>query len=208
MENENEVLIEQDENQSKGNKIFIIGISVLMGLLLVVWVLYTFCFYHVSVVGASMNPTLKDGDVLLVNTLKTAKKGDIILIEGEAENKLLIKRYIAGGGDTVTIKDGYVFVNGEKQIESYFDVQGETFYPNVSDRTNVEECTWELKENEVFYLGDNRKNSNDSRYSEYGSCTEDQIIGVVGNFAVKIKGVSKSINSVSVWIKNLFGIKG
>jgi hypothetical protein len=101
-----------------------------------------------------------------------------------------------------------VFVNGEKQIESYFDVQGETFYPNVSDRTNVEECTWELKENEVFYLGDNRKNSNDSRYSEYGSCTEDQIIGVVGNFAVKIKGVSKSINSVSVWIKNLFGIKG
>ena len=155
-----------------------------------------------------MYPTLKSGDVVLVNTLRKPKKGDVIIIENEAEDKLLVKRYIAGGGDTVTIKEGYVFINGEKQIEEYFLVQGETFYPNVSDRNDTEEHTWVLEEGEVFYLGDNRKKSNDSRFEEYGCCDEDQIVGVVTKFALKIKGVSKGINSVALWIRNLFGIKG
>lgn len=207
MENFNDQPIEQKSSTGISNKIFIIVICLLSVFLIVTWALYSFCFYHVEVRGSSMYPTLSDGDVLLANSVRTAKPGDVILIEGESsEEKLLIKRYIAGGGDTVTIKGGYVYVNGEKLIEEYFLVQGETFYPNVTDRTNVDEYTWVLKENEVFYLGDNRKNSNDSRYEEYGCCEEDQIIGVVTNFAIKIKGLTKLLNSFSLFLRDLIGV--
>ena len=126
--------------------------------------------------------TLSSGDEIIARKNREAKVGDIVIISGEREDAYIIKRVIAVGGQTVKIEDGYVFVDGVKIDEPYLDSQGQTKAHLWQERT--------LKEDEIFFLGDNRLNSEDSR-GKYGTCKESQIAGVVPNWVRSLKGVIK-----------------
>ena len=79
-----------------------------------------------------------------------------------------IKRVIGIPGDEIDIRDGYVYVNGEKLEEPY--VKGKTYKKNLEFPITVQK-------NHVFVLGDNRENSSDSRYQSLGCIDYSKIKG-------------------------------
>lgn len=123
-----------------------------------------------QVSGSSMEPTLSDGDIILLVKTKKFETGD--LIGFYYQNKLLLKRVIGGPGDYIDIdEDGNVTVNGELIDEPYVTAKslGETdiTYP------------YQVPENRYFVMGDNRTTSIDSRSSAIGCIEVDQIVGKV-----------------------------
>lgn len=174
---------------SVGNIITTILLIVLAVIMLVIAYLNTYVFFLVEVSGESMLPTLNSGDVVFVNKKLVAKREAIIIIDGEKSNSYLIKRVIATGGDTVEIKDGYVFINGEKLEEEYVIKDG------VTNKMG-EKSKWMLTEDEIFYLGDNRINSRDSRDDEYGTCKVEQIVGVVEEWSIEKQKLNRFLYSL------------
>ncbi len=175
--------------------------------LIVVIILNTFVFFNVKVDGPSMEPTLyggkvvngkndSSGDLLLGNKLKTATYGDIIVIENVVNNAWIIKRVIGLEGDVITIKNGKVYrkqIGAEEKLLEENYVKGKTYY-NYSE----EEVSFTVGVGEIFYLGDNRENSSDSRV--YGCCTLNNVVGV-------IEPSSLNQNSLRVFFVNLiYGI--
>jgi signal peptidase I len=121
------------------------------------------------VVGSSMEPSLEDGQRLLVNKvvydLRQPQRGEIIVFhQPNGGNVDLIKRIIALPGDTVEIKDGAVYINGSAIDEPY--IKAAPSYTMAKE---------EIPAGEYFVLGDNRNNSNDSH--SWGELPEQNIIG-------------------------------
>ena len=134
-------------------------------IIIAVILIRTFIITPVRVDGASMDQTLEDGQILLLYKLANVDYGDIVVLDEEKEGEIIIKRIIGMPGDTVSIRDNTVYVNGEEVEEDY--AYGET--------SDYEEIT--LGDDEYFILGDNRPISKDSRY--FGPVKEDEIIGKV-----------------------------
>lgn len=134
-------------------------------IIIAVILIRTFIITPVRVDGASMNQTLEDGQILLLYKLANVDYGDIVVLDEEKEGEIIIKRIIGMPGDTVSIRDNTIYVNGEEVEEDY--AYGET--------SDYEEIT--LDDDEYFILGDNRPISKDSRY--FGPVKEDEIIGKV-----------------------------
>lgn len=146
--------------------------SILVAALIVFVITIGFFFRVIGVDGDSMKPTLYNGDrLLLAEYISDFHHGDIVVIDRYNE-KPLIKRVIAVGGDTVDITysgDGtIVLVNGQTQYESY--TQGVTV-KNDFDRMIT------VPEGYYFVLGDNRTISKDSRMNEIGLISEKDIVG-------------------------------
>lgn len=184
-------LLETQSNKEKSDFSFIITLLVMTLVMTVIIFLSQFVFFNVSVSGKSMEPTLHTNDMLVANRLKESKKGDIVIISGE-KSYWLVKRVIATSGDEIMFDEsGYVFINGQKYkdefglaLHLYHDVQFEIGK------------TYQLEEDEIFYLGDNRNASSDSR--DLGTCRESQIVGVVETW---------SINNAFLNTVHLFGQK-
>ncbi len=125
-----------------------------------------------TVQGTSMEPTLHDGNVLLVSKIPTylgkVKRGDVVIIDAPDQVKLYVKRLIGLPGETVEIHDGKVFINGQWLKDTWTDADTVTYY----------DSSWKLGSDEYFVLGDNRKEgaSNDSRL--FGPIKGDAIEGV------------------------------
>lgn len=126
--------------------------------------------------GYSMYPTIKPNNYLIVNKIPyitgRPSYGDIIVFSAdiyteEAEGKNLIKRVIGLPGDTIEIRNGTVYRNGEALVEDY--IYGGTT-PGEMDMVTVEE-------NCVFVMGDNRPTSLDSRDSAIGQIPLEDIMG-------------------------------
>lgn len=128
----------------------------------------------------SMENTLQENNYLIL--LRTAYKfggepeyGDIVVFhsdlvnEQNGKNKLLIKRVIAKGGDTIAIRDGVVYRNGEALKEPYTK---DSFTKGAMDETLVPEGS-------LFVCGDNRQFSLDSRSEQVGFVEEERLIGKV-----------------------------
>ena len=145
--------------------------------LLVAFTLVYFVGLRTSVVGQSMAETLNGGDEILVNRFiyKVTDPGpnDVIVFlpNGNEKSHYYIKRVIAVPGDTLQIKNGEVYVNGELFAEDVDVAQME------DAGLAAEEIT--LGEDEYFVLGDNRNNSEDSRYANIGNIKKEYIIGKV-----------------------------
>ena len=147
-------------------------------LIVVIVVILFLMIYVVSitqVVGSSMSSTLQDGDVLILNKIKyrftDIKRGDIISLE-YADTKYLIKRVIGLPGDTVSIRDNTLYINGEVYVENYLD-EG-----LVYDDFDLSSLGYDvIPEDMYLVLGDNRPDSLDSR--EIGLITKDEVIGKV-----------------------------
>jgi signal peptidase I len=108
--------------------------------------------FRSQVTTNSMDPTLEVGSQLLVVKGKNVTRGDIIVFQSDELEKTLVKRLIGLEGDKISIENGTVKVNGkaikENYVSSYYDYTGEFTVPAGS----------------IFLLGDNRKESYDSRF--------------------------------------------
>jgi signal peptidase I len=150
---------------------------VIIGALVVATVIKTFLFQAFWIPSDSMLPTLQQQDRVLVNKLSydlhDVNRGDVVVFErppGETEKiKDLIKRVIAVEGDTLTLQDGKVLVNGKAVDEPYLPEGAETV--NICAFTG----TVKVPDGHVFVMGDNRGNSKDSRC--FGPIDEDLIVG-------------------------------
>ena len=152
--------------------------SWMIEILLAIVLAFTFVYFiglRTSVVGQSMSPTLVSGDEILVNRfvykVTDPKRGDIIVFlpNGNEKSHYYVKRVIGVPGDTVLIQNGAVYINGEVYKEEI-----ETAAIEEAGLAS-EEIT--LDSDEYFVLGDNRNNSEDSRYANIGNIKKDYIIG-------------------------------
>ena len=138
------------------------------------------CFARLSRVdGQSMDYTLEHNELLLVWSLGySPKQGDIVIINKTTAEFLgehaIVKRVIATGGQTVDIDyaSGTVYVDGEALDEPYI---AEEMYLPASP--NMQQTHFEVPEDEVFVMGDNRNHSTDSRDDRLGTIHEDYVLG-------------------------------
>lgn len=127
-----------------------------------------------SVIGASMEPSLYNGQNIFLNRLvykvSSPSAGDVVVFypNGNDKSHLYVKRVVAVPGDTVYIKNGSLYVNGEV-IDAYF--HDKIAEPGLAENEII------LKEDEYFVIGDNCNNSEDSRSANVGNIKKAYIIG-------------------------------
>lgn len=141
-------------------------------------VFLNFPILNITVVrGSSMNPTLYEGDKLVLSKFKdnldirNYKRGDLIIFTSpDDKSKLLIKRIIGLPGDSINIENGYVKVNNVYINEPYID-------KNVYTQSLKKGEYYIVPDNRIFVIGDNRfpKRSNDSRF--FGSIPLSSVKG-------------------------------
>ena len=127
---------------------------------------------HTIVEGGSMEGTLHDADSLYVDKISyqfgKPKRFDIIVFQQDKDN-YYIKRIIGLPGETVEIKDGTIYINGNVLNENYG-------LENMDDMKNTFDAVT-VGKNEYYVLGDNRNHSTDSRSEDVGLVKKSQIIG-------------------------------
>ena len=135
-------------------------------------IINNFWFTIFVVDGSSMEPNLHDGEVVLldktfVRSSAKPQRGEAVVIKypGDPEQKRYVKRVIGLPGEFVQIEQSKIYINNKQLKESYIPI-GYSTYPDGR---------WSLKKGEYFLMGDNRENSNDSRY--FGAVEERFFIG-------------------------------
>ena len=149
----------------------------------IVFVLFTFIVIPVRIQGKSMENTLFNNDIVLINGLG-GKIGDIhrfdvVVLDCEELNERIIKRVIGLPGDHIVYKNDELYINGEHIKQSFLDQDFINYSKqqySVSFFTNDFEAR--VGENEIFVLGDNRLRSTDSR--DLGNFSFDEIVGKEG----------------------------
>jgi signal peptidase I len=127
----------------------------------------------VVIQGRSMSPTLKDGDRYYLNRWRylfnSPQRGDLVVIRDPGHNDLAVKRIIAKPYDWLNLKGGMIFINGKRLEEPYLPKEVCTDTPDHQEK-------WiQLGRNQYYLLGDNRANSEDSRF--YGVVQRRNILG-------------------------------
>ena len=139
----------------------------------------TYVAHQTTVEGESMEPTLTDGDSVIIQRLSyyfaDPKRYDVVVFpvsydDGTAKKTYYIKRVIGLPGETVQIIDGSVYINNEKLDD---DVYGAA----AINEAGIAENPLVLGENQYFVMGDNRNMSTDSRNSYVGLVNKNEIIG-------------------------------
>jgi len=131
----------------------------------------------VVIQGRSMSPTLKDGEHCFLDrwTLnhREPARGDLVVIRDPGHDDYAVKRIVAMPGETVSIKDGRVYIDDACLPEPYLDRDVRTYTPGNQDQWIM------LGQSHYFVLGDNRPVSEDSRC--YGPLRRDAIVGLISH---------------------------
>lgn len=144
-----------------------------LAIILLVVLLRTFIITPVRVDGKSMNPTLENGQILLLEKINSNyKRFDIVVInyEENGQTEKLIKRIIGLPGEHISYRNNTLYVNNKKVEEPFSHFETPDFDIATLGSYNIPEDSY-------FVVGDNRINSNDSRY--LGFMKKDQIIGKI-----------------------------
>ena len=150
-----------------------IAFAVLVAVIVLQFVMPTIVNQH------SMENTLMEGDYIFVSKkaykwFGEPKRGDIVVfqsdlpLENSKDDKLLVKRVIALAGDTIVVKNGNVYLNGEQLSEEY-----------IKDGLTNGEIDTTIPEGYLFCMGDNRLVSRDSRDPSIGLVSEESLRGKV-----------------------------
>lgn len=165
------------EDKEKSKSIFkeILDWVIYIGIILLfTYLIINYVGVRTRVSGQSMQPTLHDGDNLLVDKLtyrfRDPKRYEIVVFPYKyEEDTYYIKRIIGLPGETVQIIDGYVYINGEKLKKDYG--------AEVMQDSGIAEEPITLGEDEYFVLGDNRNHSSDSRVPNVGVLKRKDLLG-------------------------------
>ncbi len=160
-------------NTSKSILSWLLTISLALILAIVI---RSFVFLVATVDGPSMQPTLTSQDRLLVTrftyAISDVQRGDIVICKYDTPiyPDMYVKRVIGLPGETISIVDGVVYINGAQLKENYTlpSTQGNRFH-------NMD--PYYIPEGHVFVMGDNRNNSADSRFEIIGAISLDNVIG-------------------------------
>lgn len=141
-------------------------------------IIYFFLFKPFQVNGQSMYPTYHNGEYVLTNLIALRfgkiERGTVVVFNAPPnQEKDYIKRIIGVAGDRVSLREGFVYLDGEKLDESAYLPDGVRTYGGQFLRDG-EEVTIPL--NNYFVMGDNRPNSSDSR--EWGFVPREKLIGI------------------------------
>jgi len=152
-------------NKALGGTVYVLTIVAAIAVLIATLVLPV-----LQIEGTSMEPTLVNGDIVLLTKTTNFDRGELCGFSWN--NKLLIKRVIGIPGDWIEIDtDGTVYLNGEELDEPY------------AEQLSVGECDLEfpfqVPQEQYFVLGDMRESSIDSRNTLIGCVAKDQIVGKV-----------------------------
>lgn len=152
----------------------------------IIFTVYIGTSYTVS--GESMHPTFEDKDKVIVSkiskTLNHIDSGDVIIFHANSKSDY-IKRLIGKPGDTVKYKKDQLYINDKKVKESYLSENkkykdGKYLTEDFNSKTlNGANGKAKIPEDKYLVLGDNRQNSNDSRYKDVGLIDKKQIVGKV-----------------------------
>ncbi len=174
LEKQNETEIKQEKKKKSLGRELLSLLGYLVIVLIATFLIVKFVGVRTEVIGTSMTPTLQDGDNLIVEKVtyyfRDPQRYDIIVFPyPEDPSRHYIKRIIGLPGETVQIIDGYVYINGELLDEHYGNA--------VMNNAGIAAEPITLGEDEYFVLGDNRNNSEDSRYAAVGNIKRSQIDG-------------------------------
>ena len=134
-------------------------------------------FQTVTMQESSMEPTIAVGDRFFINRVvykfSSPKRGDLIVFRTNASDDaaLHIRRVIGLPGETVQISDGKILIDGKEYQEA-----GQ--FPEITN-PGLASTTVTLESGEYFVLGDNRNNSEDSRYADIGMIKKRYIAGKI-----------------------------
>lgn len=134
----------------------------------------TFLVSPASVTRGSMMPNYYEGDDVFVLHSSNYNRFDVVIVLAEessynpltdmyTSNQYYIKRLIGLPGETITIKDGFIYIDGMMLDDPTTLMVGAGTYCDIQTNSPIEECTWTLGEDEYFLIGDNREASLDSR---------------------------------------------
>jgi signal peptidase I len=165
------------------------AVVVILVALVVAFLLRTFVVQTFFIPSGSMEPTLQIGDRILVNKLSYhlhgVDRGDIIVFKRPAAENCggppvadLVKRVIGLPGETISASGGYVDINGKRLNETWLPAseQGMTGQGPAGTSSNLAH-PYRIPKNNYFVMGDNRKDSCDSRY--WGPVSRSLIVGKV-----------------------------
>lgn len=157
-----------DENIKKE---VISWIKLIAAAFVIAFVLKTFVFQIALVNQISMEPTLHEGEVLIIAKVNylfsDPGRGDIVVLKDELENKFLIKRAIGLPGEVIDIKNSKVYINDKALEPDFTEVPTQD---NGFARSKVPEGRY-------FVMGDNRLHSRDSRSDTVGFVNRSNIVG-------------------------------
>lgn len=145
------------------------------GAIILAWIITTFIIVNAVVPTGSMKNTIMPDDRLVAFRLSylfsEPERFDIVVFKyPDNEDILYVKRIIGLPGETVDIRDGKVYINNsEEPLDDSF----------IREEMISEDGTYEVPENSYFMLGDNRNDSQDSRFWENKFVWEDKILGKV-----------------------------
>lgn len=143
--------------------------------IIIAYILVNFIIVNAIVPSGSMENTLNIGDRIIADRnlykISGIQRGDIIIFnppDSESNKIYYVKRVIGLPGETIEGKDGYVYINGEKLEENY-----------VKEKLSSDFGPYTIPEDSYFMMGDNRNNSNDSRYWDNKFVSSSKITGKV-----------------------------
>ncbi len=161
------------EQSLKYQLLLLAGLSVLS--ILSYFLVSRFIATTVIVKGRSMTPTLQDGDRFILNRLSffrhAPQRGEVVVVKDPGHHDYAVKRIIGVPGETILFRHGDVMVNGKQLPEPYLAAGTETYLPDSAEKLIM------TGKDQYFVLGDNRANSEDSRF--YGAVHRSQIIGSI-----------------------------
>lgn len=140
--------------------------------ILIVIIIRVFIFDPVRVDGPSMDTTLANGQILILDKMsyrkKDIKRFDIVVIK--LDNKKIIKRVIGLPNEVVEVKDNTIYVNGKEINDPYASTDTDDFDMGKIGLIKIPGDSY-------LVMGDNREVSLDSRYAEVGTIKRDKILG-------------------------------
>lgn len=176
--------------------------------LLVALLVKTFLFQFVKVDGSSMQPNLQDSERVLVWKPMEVKRMSVIVFDAHGEDPAAtepvdyVKRVIGVPGDTISYKDGKLYVNDKLVPQKFIDEEqrttgtGNWTLTSIANKYGWAKSPKKVPKDSYFVLGDHRSVSNDSRY--WGFVKKSKVMGVVKvPFWSKNDQAKKNINKLA-----------